>query len=308
MTLIKPNTFVAGQKAKASEVNENFDAVYSQVNTNMTDITSLQDSVSDLDLNKADINGDSGERFLVAEPINNYDSVNKSYLGKYTTNSQQYIDGLRLSKSTDNTILVSAGSCFDSTIVKLLQLTSNTSKQNATQSASTTYYVYIIAKTSTTIFGTEIDLLISTSSSNPPLPTDYIYYRQIGTYVTDSNNKISYTTSINPTSYSEQDLINANIPDYTNITSGTNNTTYQASDNGELIVYGSQNTSTGYISMGSTNTLDGNNNLSIILYQGATNTGTIGTVSTTFTIPKGYYYRANLYATATTIFVPFKGV
>lgn len=63
MTLIKPHTFVAGTKAKASEVNDNFDELYTQVNTNMTNIISLTDSVDTLEESKADVNGDSVKDF-----------------------------------------------------------------------------------------------------------------------------------------------------------------------------------------------------------------------------------------------------
>lgn len=51
---------------------------------------------------------------------------------KYTTNPKSIIDFF-VGKSTDDTILVDAGSCFDSTLTKILQLTSGTTKNRNSQ-------------------------------------------------------------------------------------------------------------------------------------------------------------------------------
>lgn len=185
MAILKPYTFTAGTKARASEVNANFDALYTEVNSLESRIIDYESQIQDLQNTKADINGSYLNRFAVANPITNYDAVNKQYLQNATANSITYINGLGISRAGNNTITVNPGSCYDSTDTQLLVLENSLSKQNATQAASSTYYVYLIGKAT----GNE-DILISTLSIDPNLPDEYIYYRRIGSYTTDSNNKI----------------------------------------------------------------------------------------------------------------------
>ena len=189
MAILKPYTFTAGTKARASEVNANFDALYTEVNSLESKIIDYESQIQDLQNTKADINGSYLNRFAVANPITNYDAVNKQYLQNATANSITYINGLGISRAGNNTITVNPGSCYDSTDTQLLVLENSLSKQNATQAASLTYYVYLIGKAT----GNE-DILISTLSIDPNLPDEYLYYRRIGYYTTDSNNSI---TSIN---------------------------------------------------------------------------------------------------------------
>ena len=67
----------------------------------------------------------------------------------------------------------------------MLTLLSAIEKQNQTQSASTTYYVYAIGDgTNTSI---HIDLSIT-----PTLPSGYTLFRLIGNYITDADSKIEY--------------------------------------------------------------------------------------------------------------------
>ena len=61
-----PNTFVAGTRAKASQVNKNF--------------TYVTDSLTQLDNAKADRTGDQATNFSVAEPIESYHAVTKRYV------------------------------------------------------------------------------------------------------------------------------------------------------------------------------------------------------------------------------------
>ena len=82
MSIAKPFTFVANTYAKASEVNADFDTVYSQVNTNIASIAQNATDIDNLENNKADINGSSAQRFAVADPISNGDAVNKQTLFK----------------------------------------------------------------------------------------------------------------------------------------------------------------------------------------------------------------------------------
>lgn len=187
MAILKPYTFVAGTKAKASEVNADFDALYSEVNSMGSSLEQVEADVETLGTTKANINGNSGNRFAVANPVNSYDAVNKQYLFNSIANSLPYINGLGIAIDSDDTIHVDAGSAYDSTYTTIMVLDTSISKQNDTQSASTTYYVYLIAKAN----GADTDILISTSSASPALPTDYTLYRRIGSYTTNANNAIA---------------------------------------------------------------------------------------------------------------------
>lgn len=194
MSIVKPWTFVAGNKARANEVNDNFDVLYQQVNTNITNIANVEGDIQTLSSTKANVNGDSTQRFAVADPVSSGDAVNKRTLFKQIGNSIDYIGGLTISKdssSQNNTILVDPGAAYDSTKAVVLALDVLTTKQNTTQSASATYYVYIIGSDT----GSSIDILISTEPSVPTLPTGYTRYRKIGSYTTNSSNQIDLIIS-----------------------------------------------------------------------------------------------------------------
>lgn len=177
--------FVAGNKAKSQEVNYNFNLIKAFVDGLELTLSDITNSISQLEQQKANINGDYRIRFSVADALNNYDAVNLQTLNNRISNAVQIISGLSITRVGNNTILVSAGTCYDSTYTKVLSLSNEVSKTNTNQAASTTYYVYIIgtAELST-------DILISQQSINPALPTDYVYYRRIGLYTTDSSNNI----------------------------------------------------------------------------------------------------------------------
>lgn len=178
--------FVAGTKAKSQEVNYNFNLMKAFVDGLELTLSDITNSISQLEQQKANINGDYRIRFSVADALNNYDAVNLQTLNNRISNAVHIISGLSITRVGNNTILVSAGTCYDSTYTKVLSLSNEVSKTNTNQAASTTYYVYIIgtAELST-------DILISQQSINPALPADYVYYRRIGLYTTDSSNNIN---------------------------------------------------------------------------------------------------------------------
>lgn len=178
--------FVAGAKAKSQEVNYNFNLMKAFVDGLELTLSYITNSISQLEQQKANINGDYRIRFSVADALNNYDAVNLQTLNNRISNAVHIISGLSITRVGNNTILVSAGTCYDSTYTKVLSLSNEVSKTNTNQAASTTYYVYIIgtAELST-------DILISQQSINPALPADYVYYRRIGLYTTDSSNNIN---------------------------------------------------------------------------------------------------------------------
>lgn len=212
MSITKPFTFVAGTKARANEVNQNFDVLYSQVNSNISAINTNANDIDTLDSNKANVNGSSSQRFACADPTSPSDAVNKQSLTKAIGNSINYIDGYVISKdsgSPNDTILVTAGSCYDYTKSVVLAKNTSTTKQNTSQGASTTYYVYVIGNDS----GLSVDILISSSAVTPALPEGYTKFRQIGNYTTDSSSNIqiisNYSNSVSATT-----IVNSIAPDY----------------------------------------------------------------------------------------------
>lgn len=191
MSIAKPFTFVANTFAKASEVNADFDTVYSQVNTNISNIAQNATDIDNLENNKANINGSTAHRFAVADAVSNGDAINKQSLMKAIGNSIGIISGFVITKdsgSPNDTILVYAGSCYDSTSSVVLSTSSNISKKNSPQSANSTYYVYVIGNAT----GSQTDILISTSSTTPTFPSGYTLFRIIGYFTTDSSANIDY--------------------------------------------------------------------------------------------------------------------
>lgn len=216
MSIAKPFTFVANTYAKASEVNADFDTVYSQVNTNISDIAQNAVDIQNLENNKADVNGSTAQRFAVADAVSNGDAINKQTLFKSIGNSIDFISGFTITKDSGSpydTIIVSEGSCYDSTKTTVLSKSLATTKQNINQAANATYYIYIIGSSS----GSQTDILISESNTTPGLPAGYSLYRQIGYYKTDSNNHISLISYYGESATSDKSvagIVNAVMPDY----------------------------------------------------------------------------------------------
>lgn len=214
MSITKPYTFQPNTKARANEVNANFDTLYSQANTNISNIEANARDIDELDDTKAELNGNSSQRFSAANPVNDTDVVNKQSLSKSISNSIDYINGLLISKdsnSPNDTIIVSSGSCYNSDRTVILSLSDNTSKQNQGQGASATYNVYIIGNDT----GLSTDVLISSSSVEPALPSGYTKYRLIGNLTTDSNGNIK-TINSNSNSISRTDMRNASTGSFPN--------------------------------------------------------------------------------------------
>lgn len=199
--------FVAGTSAQASEVNYNFNLVKSFVDSLEVGVTDVTNDIAQIETQKANTNGDYRIRFAVADALNNYDAVNLQTLNNRIANSRGIIFGLGITRVGNTSIQVAAGNAYDSTYAKMLSLTSAVSKTNNNQAASATYYVYLIGATT----GSGVDILISSSSNNPALPTGYSYYRRIGSYTTNSSNSISSVTNAQVTQSSNgSDFISQN--------------------------------------------------------------------------------------------------
>ena len=190
--------FEAGQPARASEVNANFETIYNQAKDNYSELLNIKTiKIIELENNKANKNGNRNNTFQVRDPVVSNDAVNKQYFENRTSNSTTLISGLSISVDTgsDNTIIVRKGSCIDSTGEVLLKLTEDISKINSVQVSDGLYYVYIIS----TDNGRTADIEISGENYTGK---SYLY-RQIGKYRADSTNRI-----VNPISYGTDDNCN----------------------------------------------------------------------------------------------------
>ena len=288
MSKLQPAVPNPNTKARANEVNDNFDVLYSQVNSNITEIENNAEDIDELTLNKANINGNSTQRFAVADPISNSDAINKQSMFGYLGNTLDYISGLTISKdsgSPNNAILVTPGAAYDSTYSTVLKLDSNTTKTNTTQAANATYYVYIIGNAT----GSSIDILISTTNVNPTLPSGYTLYRLIGYYTTNSSSNIYNTFYYGDTTGTAQGgnplMDRTFMPDWRTVESFSNNTTYYADTNIILFPEISSNgyTATFYYGTSSSNMS------SFRLSDG----DTYNTKSTYIPVPRGFYYKIN---------------
>ena len=185
MAITKPYTFQAGTKARASEVNQDFDILYSEVNRIGTEILNIEIDIQNVAEGKADINGNAGQVFKMADAVDSYDGVNKNFLENAIANIKDYISGLIITKSSNTSIRVSSGSCYDSTYTVVINSTGNITKNNTIQGAGTRY-VHVISDNASR----QVDILISSQSTSPALPSGYTKYRLIGSFVTNSSNKI----------------------------------------------------------------------------------------------------------------------
>ena len=166
------NIAVAKKKNKASEYNENFELMMDFIDSSIGEAKDYVDGYMPA------VSASTATKFLT----NNGSATSWQGLGNGFPFSD-IINGLIVTKSSNDTVAVSAGSCYDSTGAVILALNASTTKQNESQTASTTYYVYIIGN------GTNVDLLID--GDTPTLPTGYTYYRLLGMYTTDSDGNIN---------------------------------------------------------------------------------------------------------------------
>lgn len=187
MVWIIPNTFIAGTKAKANEVNENFTSAKRFMDNLETEQATNTANILQLKQNKADLNGNSGQRFQVADATNSFDAINKQTLLNLVKNTQEVIKGFVLSKFDDTTVSATAGSCYDSTFEYMITSATSLSKTQANLGNNAKRYVYVCADKDTG----NCELVISLSNTTPDLPGGYEYFRQLGYFTTDESGKIS---------------------------------------------------------------------------------------------------------------------
>lgn len=187
MTWTIPNTFIAGTKAKSGEVNENFTSLKLFVDTLETNQATNTTDILQLEQKKADLNGNYGQRFQVANATNSFDAINKQTLLNLVSNTQEVIKGFVLSKFNDTTVSATAGSCYDSTFVYMIKSDTSLSKAQTNLGENAKYYVYVCADKESG----NCELVISLSNKTPELPAGFEYFRQLGYFTTDHEGKIS---------------------------------------------------------------------------------------------------------------------
>lgn len=209
MPLDIPYTFIAGTKAKASEVNSNFQAVKTITDQNEVNIAQAEIDITTLQTTKADLNGAIENRFQVADPSGNYDAVNKQYFDNMIANVKPYINGFRLSKYDNTTISATPGSCYDSTGEYIFTSASALQVSQSNLGANATYYVYIAG-------GPDVDneLVISSSDTTPELPAGAEYFRLLGSFTTDEESHIYKVLSLTNSLNSSDINLYACMPNY----------------------------------------------------------------------------------------------
>lgn len=224
MTLVIPYIFQAGTKAKAQEVNDNFTAIVTEVNSLTSDILENASDITTLNNTKADINGNTANRFSVANPVNPNDAVNKQTLISLTGYG---LFGLQVTKSDGTHISCTAGATWDTTQTKILSFSSAQAVAFTTGATNTKYYVYIIG----TADGLQTQLFISSSSDNPPLPEGYTLYKQLASLQTmyDSGD-IDYI--VDSTGYNPSLIQIAGSPSWGDAQAKSSGTTYLAETTG----------------------------------------------------------------------------
>lgn len=219
MTWTIPYTFVAGTKAKANEVNENFQSLKQFVDL-LEDLSASNElNIANLQQNKADINGNFINRFQVADASSSMDAINKRTMLQYTKNSQGVISGFQLSKFDNNTISCTAGTCYDSTFEYIISSDISLSHTDTALTANSTYYVYVCGDKENQL---QAELTFSTSDTTPDVPVGYEHFRRLGSFTTDGSKNIKDVVGENDTSLPIREITKI-CPDYSrgfNISSG----------------------------------------------------------------------------------------
>ena len=196
-----PYTFIGGTKAKASEINANFQEVKKSVDANELNISNLTISVE----NKANINGNGNTLFEVAESNLPTSATNLQQVQTLISPVSSIINGLNFSVS-GTTIFISSGICYDSTLTSLINIGQST-VDASTFSSSTTYYIYVANDTSATAGSY---MTVTTSNVSPTLPNNNIIYRKIGSFVKSSDTQFQSVNMIG-TRNNMEEVINVKL-------------------------------------------------------------------------------------------------
>lgn len=311
-----------------SELSTRTEVRVSDLLNNIADLSSRDIELENrIEHNK---NGYSDVLFSVDSPILPTHAASKDYVDTKVLKPSNVITGLELSFSSA-VITLDKGYSLDSTLTRIINLPSSLSKTLAAFSewngggaldvvselVNRTFYVYIISKENQ-----ESDILFSLNESSPVLPNGFVYFRNIGFFLTDAlgipsfsfpcqdiqsaylNNLLADSNLSNLTTGAKNTVVNLVMPDYSRGSYKAINTIHQMNLDGYLKLYGAAPGGGAYLWV---LTLSKNSNLSspsMVL-----NNQLVSGIGQEMLVPveKGLYFKATGTAAMSLIFYPAKG-
>lgn len=232
----EPNTI-----AKSSEVNHNFDLLTGIVQDILARLSDAENSIEQLEENKADLNGNPLEAFDVGNAIADTNAINMATLNNRFGNLIYYIYGLVITAdhSDSSKIIVSSGSCYDSTGSVTISLQESVSAPEISLQASEDYNVFIVADGGNTV---EIDITEDPVESYTP---SLEYYRYLGSFSTKSNGDIDPDTIVNQSntqgstslSFISNQISSGDLPVHPNDSSAKSLSDYLPNNNKTYLVW-----------------------------------------------------------------------
>lgn len=191
MTLYLPYTFVGGTAAKAQEVNANFQQTKKYIEDLETTYANYGSLISNLQANKANINGSSSQYFFVANPT--YAGASQGdaavplyYMKNYSSWLNYLIAGMHITIVDDDSFSIGLGGCGDSTGQYIIRNNQTFTTDNYSGlTANTTYAVWV--KASSVASEPSVSGVYLTGVSSSPSIVENEIIRRIGYITTDSN-------------------------------------------------------------------------------------------------------------------------
>lgn len=182
--MLIPYLFKGGTKARALEVNENFNEVQKSVEENEENIFQLQSDI----VTKANKTGDESVIFAVATANTPLGATNLQQVQTMIAPFLPLINGLNITRTNDsNVYTVNSGACYDSTYKYVIQLAGSLPVFIHPQEANVVTNIFITRDILTT---TPPQLVTTTDEVSPILPTQTTVYRKIGRYYTNMDNEL----------------------------------------------------------------------------------------------------------------------
>ena len=141
--LVIPYAFTGGFSAKAQEVNVNFDQIRKFGEDVVTNFTNTSIEIQKLQSGKANLNGNKGIVFNVAQAIEDHHAVPLYQLQNLILPMKYIIGGLNIEKGGNQSIIIRPGACYDSTYTYPMQLDTNISELLASYT-NKTFDVYVM--------------------------------------------------------------------------------------------------------------------------------------------------------------------
>lgn len=182
--------FVSGTNAKSQEVNENFSDIVTAVNNQANALTTVQTNITDLNANKANVNGSSSNTFQVAAGNNLLDAINLQQLKQMMAVAFPLIRGVKITL-TGQTIQITSGMAYDNTLTYLMNIQETTITPSS-PIGNSTYYIYVDTLPTTL---NQVNFTYTQNANGPAVPSGNIW-RQIGYFVTDVSGNIQTVTPV----------------------------------------------------------------------------------------------------------------